>query len=1225
MSDWNPEVNEIFAKAIELESPEQRQAFLEQACGTNDDMRAAVDRLLQAHNDAGSFLHKPPSGLSPTIATRGHDSSDEVSLDFLSPTDKPHCLGTLGQYEVVEVVGRGGMGIVLRAYDKKLNRVVAIKVMAAELAANPMAVTRFLREARAVAAVSHEHVVTIHAIEEDKRPPFIVMEFVDGKSLQDKINQNGELKLKEILRVGMQTARGLAAAHEQGLVHRDIKPANILLENGIERVKLTDFGLARAADDVSVTKTGQIAGTPQYMSPEQAEGRTLDSRSDLFSLGSVLYAMCTGGPPFRADSAVAMLRSVADDDPQSIRVVNAELPDWLEDIIFKLLAKNPEDRFGSADEVASLLGQHLAHLQQPSSVSLPEPVSLSQGSVASGQADAATPETTKRLKFVRNVLGGMGLVSLLWCFACLAFPYHGAMRFGFTMPSVLLSLVTGALALVGAWNAMHRQSYGWTVVGCIALLFPVNIPQMLGLLLVIWTSALLWRDDVRLAFASALASPSKQDERHWLRRIPVPAWIALLLFGVVYFSAITEWTGISHELGSRPNGIGFFLIATGFVFLWGLISLLGGWLRGRSEKSLHPPRRVHLVAFFSLLTITTGIFVWNWTELSNPMERSRMLGFFVGHGSITLRLNSADTSVVFNGASVDVPEDGVVVLRPKWPGSFVYTIRREDGTLGGGDFIIYKGLNADIGIGVFDGAESVTVTGPIRGSFDQVDDDREANPSERVAESSTAMDDRWVNLISLADRDDGESGSQWSFRGNKLTLLSGEHAALKLPVDARPHYEVRSRFYRIRKGGSIKFWLPVRGGHVELSFNDWFKYHGIQYVNGQMLHQRKQGPALVTGKQFVVNERHEMTARIDDQGTNLRIAVTLDDEELFTWTGAAEMVLHRNPLLHLDDSSAIYIGTGTSPGIVWETINLRVLSGDLASEVSDPVAARQRHESSEPVGFSFVPIPSGTFEMGTATRDVERIKPDADWFFADFVLDRRESEIPQHSVTITKPIEMSAHEVTVGQFRQFVEATGYKSTAEREGEGYGWWHGEWLAGPRFHWRDPGFTQTDDHPVCNVSWNDATAFCRWLSAKAGATYRLPTEAEWEYACRAGTTTLFSTGDDPNSLQGAANLADASMRQAQTSISWVVGWDDGFANTAPVGSYQPNAFGLYDMHGNAWEWCEDVYDVEWYTSSRPAAIQSGEARRTSMFFEAAVSTTGSDSSARRIAIAATHRQS
>ncbi|MCH5377106.1 MAG: serine/threonine protein kinase, partial [Planctomycetes bacterium] len=367
----------IFGVVLPL-SEEQRRAYLDEACGDDSALRERVEGLLRASDAAGSFFDKPPAEFIPTIATGDLDTVDkaggEISLEFLQPSEKPGCVGILGPYHVIEVVGRGGMGLVLRAHDTKLERIVAIKVMAPELAANPMAVKRFLREARAAAAVSHDHVVTIHAIEENNRPPFIVMEFVDGQSLQEKVDNSGGMALDEILRIGMQMARGLAAAHEQGLVHRDIKPANILLENGVERVKLTDFGLARAVDDVSVTQTGQIAGTPQFMSPEQAQGHAIDARSDLFSLGSVIYTMCTGRPPFQADSAVAMLRRVTDDDPRPIQEINSETPDWLEAITFKLLAKEPAERFQSAAEVAELLSQHLAHLQHPTTAPKPHPV-----------------------------------------------------------------------------------------------------------------------------------------------------------------------------------------------------------------------------------------------------------------------------------------------------------------------------------------------------------------------------------------------------------------------------------------------------------------------------------------------------------------------------------------------------------------------------------------------------------------------------------------------------------------------------------------------------------------------------------------------------------------------------------------------------------------------------------------------------------------------------------
>jgi hypothetical protein len=173
------------------------------------------------------------------------------------------------------------------------------------------------------------------------------------------------------LRIGTQIAEGLAAAHKQGLIHRDVKPANILLENGVERVKITDFGLARAADDVTITRPGEISGTPQYMSPEQASGERVDQRSDLFSLGCVLYAMCAGEPPFRADSMAAIVKKICQDTPRPLREIDPQVPEWLAATIDRLLAKDPASRFQSADEVAQILGGALARVQAGQVVTAP--------------------------------------------------------------------------------------------------------------------------------------------------------------------------------------------------------------------------------------------------------------------------------------------------------------------------------------------------------------------------------------------------------------------------------------------------------------------------------------------------------------------------------------------------------------------------------------------------------------------------------------------------------------------------------------------------------------------------------------------------------------------------------------------------------------------------------------------------------------------------------------
>jgi formylglycine-generating enzyme required for sulfatase activity/serine/threonine protein kinase len=357
----------LFAAALEQLTPGERSSYLDTACG-DPGQRARLDSLLAAHDRAGTFLGRP--AVDPpddnTRAAPADDSNtrttdpdgppaDDNATTFLAPSDRPGSLGRLGHYEVLEVLGRGGFGIVYRVFDDHLQRVVAVKVLAPHLATTSPARKRFLREARSAAAVQHDNVVRIHHVEEQPLP-HLVMEYIPGETLQQRMNRTGPLETAEAVRVGRQIAEGLAAAHAKGLIHRDIKPSNILLDTSPHpSAKITDFGLARAADDASLTTSGAVAGTPMYMAPEQAKGEPLDHRADLFSLGSVLYAMLSGRPPFRANSTPAVLKRVADDTPRPIREIIPEVPVWFCRIVEKLHAKDPAERFQSAREVADLL------------------------------------------------------------------------------------------------------------------------------------------------------------------------------------------------------------------------------------------------------------------------------------------------------------------------------------------------------------------------------------------------------------------------------------------------------------------------------------------------------------------------------------------------------------------------------------------------------------------------------------------------------------------------------------------------------------------------------------------------------------------------------------------------------------------------------------------------------------------------------------------------------
>ncbi len=376
---------------IQGELPDDRQAALADHVGDCPGCQGRMESLATGGDPAVSDVvrhidqARPPSDSAYWRAlhqaedalTRSFGFDDappgELKLDFLQPAEAPDRLGRIGAFEVIRVLGRGGMGVVLHGFDPDLHRDVALKVLDPQLASNDLARQRFCREARAAAAVSHDNLVAVHLVDEDEKSglPFLVMQLVHGESLEQRLKRVGRLSVEEAVRIGMQTAAGLAAAHAQGLIHRDIKPGNILLEAGTDKVKLTDFGLARTTEDLRLTRTGFVAGTPLYMAPEQARGDEIDHRADLFSLGSVLYEALAGRPPFEGKTPLAVLRRVADEAHPSLRRLNPEVPPCLEETIDKLLAKDPADRFQTATEVLELFAQALVQHGKLSPLEVP--------------------------------------------------------------------------------------------------------------------------------------------------------------------------------------------------------------------------------------------------------------------------------------------------------------------------------------------------------------------------------------------------------------------------------------------------------------------------------------------------------------------------------------------------------------------------------------------------------------------------------------------------------------------------------------------------------------------------------------------------------------------------------------------------------------------------------------------------------------------------------------
>jgi serine/threonine protein kinase len=344
----------------------------------------------------------PRDTSSEADATNGPAGGPANALtDFLAPPQGVGEIGRLGPYRVLKVLGAGGMGVVFQAEDPSLGRLVALKAMLPALAASASARQRFVREARAAAAVEHDHIVAVYQVGEDRGVPYLAMPFLRGEPLDQRIKREKRLPLAEVFRIGKETATGLEAARQRGMIHRDIKPANLWLEEGTGRVKILDFGLARAADDAAgLTQQGAILGTPAYMAPEQAGGKP-DHRADLFSLGVVLYRLATGELPFKGADTISTLMAVATEPARPPQEINPGLPPGLSDLILRLLAKKPEDRPASAQAVVEALRVIEA---QPAA-----PRRKSKIAVADRTTAEAPPKPTKPPKPVRRGPGKLWL------------------------------------------------------------------------------------------------------------------------------------------------------------------------------------------------------------------------------------------------------------------------------------------------------------------------------------------------------------------------------------------------------------------------------------------------------------------------------------------------------------------------------------------------------------------------------------------------------------------------------------------------------------------------------------------------------------------------------------------------------------------------------------------------------------------------------------------------
>jgi formylglycine-generating enzyme required for sulfatase activity len=1134
---------------------------------------AAPDRFVQSLRGRSGDMTVPSEaeslarrleGLSevPT-RTNGNDSSGDPDVQsteedvraFLASPDAPGELGRLGDFRILRVLGRGGMGVVFEAEDIRLGRRVAVKAMLPRIAADPNAKARFVREAKAAATVEHDHVVPIHLISEAGGVPYIVMPFLRGQSLDERLRRVGRLPMAEVARIGREIAEGLAAAHEHGLVHRDIKPGNLWLEAPRDRVKILDFGLARplkaAGSDAEITQSGAIVGTPAYMSPEQARGRPVDFHTDLFSLGGVLYRGCTGQTPFSGPDTASILMSLAADTPVDPRRLNPAVPGSLASLIMRLLEKDPAHRPASAREVARLLAPAIEALPADDGPR-PEFDFDADATEVIAQAMPVEPRTPKRKRGRKGLLIGVAAAVFLLGLGLLYAPT--IIRIATNKGELVVEVDDPRIEVLvkGADAEVHDRSKGRTFVlkagdGEIEFFDPDTGAHALTKAFKITRGG---RTPLKATMAEVAAArkpgpmtpvgdrPSKADslafeEMHgksladlqdWGRRLPHgyrPVWVAARAGSVpAVFDAVAvpdpaarAWTFSTMDDGVKGDGGAFTdLSSKGFgvagitdfrsgntggeIKLWVAAGQGGNWWCWGGTPEFIKEKLAAARALEQPVTALTGTQRPDWSGYSFSNDGGPRSKWEFHDG-----LSTADFAGLVNKyRGQNWRTRFVNVIQRTSPPSFV-AVFEENPT--GAAWDLQTGLSAEQ---YAKELKSRSARGHWPRSVCSVDEGGKVTYT--VVWHEARADEPGPTPAQMTDAQ--RTALEWvlSTGGSLIVLTNGDEQTIAA------HGRMPAGRFAVKS--------------VSLA--------GLPAVTDTTVENLKDLPPVRTLL------RLDDTAVGDDGLSKLatcRGLMTVADLSL-TGSRVTDEGLKHLPGLKSLRSVDLNGTKATAAGVAWLTAALPGCRIDSKVGVGGPAAAPRAGDQPPPrardrfintVGMEFGLVPKGKAWLGGGGGKVGD----------------REVEFKDNCHMGIYPVTQQEWEKVMGTNPAHYSRNGFRKEAVK-----------------------GVPDEDlkRFPVEGVSYADVEAFLVKLNEKAkdtGWVYRLPTSDEWEYACRGGPIEraacafrFYVPGPSNELPPDKANYAHVG----------------GLNRTVKVGQFPPNQLGLYDMHGNVLEWCSDT---------------------------------------------------